>query len=210
LAASLSQTTLAATAPSNLIILLDLSMSTPIATQNFQRDAQPLIVSAIASLPMGSTVHMRTVSDDQEALLGMKYQVQTRYSPTGDTSSSLANKIPRMIAGLLNKALNNPQKYTHGQSALTSGIYDAAKYCTTSCTIMFFTDGMQNTRLGVHYPDDYDKPLVKINGLTLNNSNIIMYGVGQNVESELRIAVEQHWVKWLSDAGAKSVDMKRF
>lgn len=196
-----------------LVVAIDMSSSTMGLDDQAQKRIGSDLRRKIEGLPLGSNVVIFTVGDDRESVVSQEFGVTRYATEDGDTPEALAVKIPDMVVSYLQEA-RAKGKY-QGQSALTGAVWDANKYCSdASCDFIFFTDGMQNTASGVQYPDDYEKPLAPLDGLSLANMDVTLKGVGAGSDpneamSDIRIKVEQHWQKWLSDAGARSTKISR-
>jgi len=193
-----------------LVIPLDISGSTPIVQPAFMRTALPIIGDQIASLPVGSRIKAFSVGDDKAPPLNIELWVQRGASNQGDTGKELAAKVPRMIAEYLNKLRANPG-LMQGESSLSPAFLDASKWCQPGkpCKITYLTDGMEYQPGVIVWPTEYKKPLPSIPGLDLKGADVLMYGVGQGVSSQARIAIEQHWQKWLKAHNAGNVDSRR-
>lgn len=201
----------AAEPPKNLIILLDMSASTPLTDTQMQKRIHEEARAQISTLRIGDTVKIYTLGDDSQSVVSKVYLVQAYRTEQGDTKAALMRQIAVRLTQHITKAAENQR--LHGQSALTNGIWDAASegVCGQNCTLVFFTDGFQNTRKSVHYPTDYKKPLPTLRGLDLSRMKVHMIGVGSGLEADAdtRIEIENHWKTWLKQAGAKEPDVRR-
>lgn len=201
----------ATTPPKNLIILLDLSASTPLADSQMQKRIYEETRTQISKLRPGDFVKVYTLGDDSQSIVSKVSRIQEFATAEGNTKEALAKSVPAMLTQYV--ATTAKSQRLHGQSALTNGIWDAASegVCGQSCTLVFFTDGFQNTRNGVHYPKDYKKPLPALRGLDLSRMKVHMIGVGSGLESDAdtRIEIEIHWKTWLKQAGAKEPEVRR-
>lgn len=202
--------TMASCYADTLIIPLDISSSTPIVQPAFMRSALPVIGDQIASLPMGSRIKAFSVGDDKAPPLNIELWVQRGANNQGDTAKELATKVPRMIAVYLNNLRAKPE-LMQGESSLSPAFLDASKWCQPGkpCKITYLTDGMEFQPGVIAWPTEYAKSLPPIPGLDLHGADVLMYGVGQGVSSQARIAVEQHWQKWLKAHNAGNVDLRR-
>lgn len=199
--------------PKVLIVAIDMSASTMGLDDQAQKRIGSDLRRKIEGLPLGSNVVIFTVGDDRESVVSQEFGVTRYATEESDTPEALAVKIPDMVVSYLQEA-HAKGKY-QGQSALTGAVWDANKYCNdATCDFIFFTDGMQNTASGVKYPDDFEKPLVPLEGMRLANMDVTLKGVGAGSDpneamSDIRIKVEAQWRKFLSDAGAKSITISR-
>ena len=193
-----------------LQILLDVSGSTPIVSPAFMRAVVPKVSETIAKLPVGSRIKVFTVGDDKAEPLSIDLRVQRQRTEQGDTAKELAVNVPNMIAVYLNNLRSHPEKM-QGESSLSSAFLDASKWCQSGkpCRIEYWTDGMEYQPHIIAWPKEYKKPLPEIVGLDLKQADVVMYGVGQGVPSQARVAIEQHWQTWLKAHNAGSVDLRR-
>lgn len=202
-----------------LIVMLDISGSTPIVESNFIRSSMPMIAEKINALPVGSNIEVMTVGDDKKMPLNKLFYVQRLKDKSGDTALSLSRSVPLMITQYLNSVRESPQTKMQGESSLSPGFLDASKLCQKGkpCESVFFTDGMEYQPNVIAWPRDYKKPLPPIDGLDLKGMNVTMYGVGQCAKgmeagcatSQARISIENHWQKWLKQYGAANIDIRR-
>lgn len=194
-----------------LVVMLDVSGSTPITQPNFLRTAKPMLADLIRPLPIkNSRVKVFTVGDDKSEPLTIDQWVQRRFDAQGDTAMALANRIPTEVERYLLALGKDPSKLQR-ESSLSTAFLDASKWCDAAspCTIVFFTDGMEYQPRVVEWPRQIAKPLPNINGLDLKGARIVMYGVGLGTASSIRIAAEQHWERWLKAHNAGTVDVRR-
>lgn len=191
-------------------ILLDVSGSTPIVAPAFMRAVVPKVSEAIAKLPVGSRIKVFTVGDDKAEPLSIDMRVQRQKTEQGDTAKELATVVPNMIAAYLNNLRAHPE-LMQGESSLSPAFLDASKWCQSGkpCRIEYWTDGMEYQPQVIAWPKEYKKPLPGIAGLDLKGADVVMYGVGQGVTSQARVAIEQHWQVWLKAHNAGSVDLRR-
>lgn len=193
-----------------LNIALDISSSTPIVQPTFMRSTLPVLGEQIANLPIGSRVKVFSVGDDKSPALNIDLWVQRGTSTQGDTAKELANRVPKMIASYLNNLRSKPE-LMQGESSLSPAFLDASKWCQTAkpCKMYYLTDGMEYQPGVIAWPRDYTNPLPQIPSLDLKGMNVYMYGIGQGVPSQARIAIEGHWQTWLKKHGAGNVDLRR-
>lgn len=191
-------------------ILLDVSGSTPIVAPSFMRAVVPKVSEVIAKLPVGSRIKVFTVGDDKAEPLSIDMRVQRQKTEQGDTAKELATAVPSMIAVYLNNLRAHPE-LMQGESSLSTAFLDASKWCQSGkpCRIEYWTDGMEYQPKVIAWPKEYKKPLPDIAGLDLQGAEVTMYGVGQGVTSQARVAIEQHWQAWLKAHNAGSVDLRR-
>ncbi len=191
-------------------ILLDVSGSTPIVSPAFMRAVVPKVSEAIAKLPVGSRIKVFTVGDDKAEPLSIDMRVQRQKTEQGDTAKELATVVPNMIAAYLNNLRAHPE-LMQGESSLSPAFLDASKWCQSGkpCRIEYWTDGMEYQPQIIAWPKEYMKPLPGIAGLDLKGADVVMYGVGQGVTSQARVAIEQHWQVWLKAHNAGSIDLRR-
>lgn len=191
-------------------ILLDVSGSTPIVAPAFMRAMLPKASEAITKLPVGSRIKVFTVGDDKAEPLSIDLRVQRQKTEQGDTAKELAVTVPNMIAAYLSKLRVHPEQM-QGESSLSPAFLDASKWCQSGkpCRIEYWTDGMEYQPQIIAWPKEYKKPLPDIAGLDLKGADVVMYGVGQGVPSQARVAIEQHWQTWLKAHNAGSVDLRR-
>lgn len=202
----------------SLVVMLDISSSTPIVEPNFMRTAIPIVGNNIIKLPVGSSIQILTVGDDKQKPLNLQFYVQRIKDRSGDTAANLAKSVPAMIAGYLNEVRSNPSKM-QGESSLSPAFLDASKWFQSGkpSTVIFYSDGMEYQPNVIAYPRDYKKSLPPIASLDLKGANVLIYGIGQCAAgqetscatSQQRIAIEQHWTKWLKDHKAGEVDLRR-
>jgi hypothetical protein len=193
-----------------LAILLDISSSTPIVQPKFIQTTMPMIGDQISKLPIGSQIKVFSVGDDNAVPLAIDMYVQRDKSARGNTAKELAVSVPRDIEKYLNAVRANPSKM-QGESSLSPAFLDASKWCKTGkpCQITYLTDGMEYQPGVLAWPVQYKTPLPPIAGLDLKGANVFMFGVGQGVPSQARIAIEQHWTTWLKEHKAGEVDLRR-
>ena len=191
-------------------ILLDVSGSTPIVTPAFMRAMLPKTSETIIKLPVGSRIKVFTVGDDKAEPLSIDMRVQRQKTEQGDTAKELAVIVPNMISAYLNNLRAHPEKM-QGESSLSPAFLDASKWCQSGkpCRIEYWTDGMEYQPQVISWPKEYKKPLPNIAGLDLKRADVVMYGVGQGVPSQARVAIEQHWQIWLKAHNAGSIDLRR-
>lgn len=202
-----------------LVVMLDISGSTPIVEPNFIRSSMPIITEKIGRLPIGSNIEVMTVGDDKRMPLNLHFYVQRMKDKHRDTVVNLSRNIPTMVTQYLNSVRESPQTKMQGESSLSPGFLDASKLCQKGkqCESIFFTDGMEYQPHVIAWPRDYNKPLPPIDGLDLNGMNVTMYGVGQCAKglesgcatSQARISIENHWQKWLKKYSAGDVAIRR-
>lgn len=203
----------------NLVVMLDISSSTPIVEPNFLRAAMPLVSEKIAKLPLGSTVDIMTVGDDKKKPLSYHFFVQRIKTHEGDSAANLSRAVPGMITSYLKQVRANPTEKMQNESSLSPGFLDASKFCKKDkpCETIFFTDGMEFQPGVIAYPRDYKKPLPTIEGLNLNGMTVTLYGVGQCSQaaeancatSRFRIAIEKQWADWFQKHHAGAVEIRR-
>jgi hypothetical protein len=194
-----------------LVVILDVSGSTPVIQPNFLRAALPMLSDQIRALPVkNSRVKVFTVGDDKAEALTIEQWVQRRPDAQGDTANTLANKIPAAITQYLNTLRTEPGRLQR-ESSLSPAFLDASKWCQSDqpCTIIFFTDGMEYQPRVIEWPRQYKKPIPSIPGLDLKGAKVVMYGIGQGTDSRVRVAAEQHWERWLTSHNAGVVDLRR-
>lgn len=191
-------------------ILLDVSGSTPIVAPSFMRAVVPRVSETITKLPVGSRIKVFTVGDDKAEPLSIDLRVQRQKTEQGDTAKELAVTVPNMIAAYLSNLRAHPEQMQH-ESSLSAAYLDASKGCQSGkpCRIEYWTDGMEYQPQIIAWPKEYKKPLPDIAGLDLKGAEVVMYGVGQGVPSQARVAIEQHWQTWLKAHNAGSVDLRR-
>lgn len=192
--------------PETIIILLDISLSTPVSDPQAQARLVKTLHDAISPIPLKSRIEVRTLGDDADTVYSSTDMVLNYKTRDGDTAENLSKAIPAKIIRFFQTGKSQ------GMSALTNAIWDANKLCEDSCRVLFFTDGMQNTPEGVHYPSDYKKPLPELPGLDLSHMKVSMIGVGSGLESssDTRVKIESHWLKWFTKAKAKEIHISRF
>lgn len=206
-------------AANTLVVMLDISGSTPIVEPNFIRASMPILAEKIGKLPIGSNVEVMTVGDDKKMPLNLRFYVQRIKDKNGDTAANLARNVPAMVTQYLNGVRESPATKMQSESSLSPGFLDSLKMCQKGkpCESIFFTDGMEYQPNVIAWPRDYNKPLPLIDGLNLNGMNVVMYGIGQCAKglesgcatSQARIAIEGHWQIWLKKYGAGSVELRR-
>lgn len=202
-----------------LVVMLDISGSTPIVEPNFVRSSMPIVAEKIGRLPIGSNVEVMTVGDDKKMPLNLRFYVQRIRDKSGDSAANLSRNIPALIMQYLNGVRESPGTKMQGESSLSPGFLDASKLCQKGkpCESVFFTDGMEYQPNVIAWPRDYSKPLPPIDGLNLDGMSIVMYGVGQCAKgleqgcatSQARIAIEGHWQNWLKKYGAGNISIQR-
>ena len=202
----------------SLVVMLDISGSTPIVEPNFMRTAIPIVGDNIAKLPVGSSIQVLTVGDDKQKPLNLQFYVQRIKDRSGDTAANLAKSVPAMIAGYLNEVRSNPSKM-QGESSLSPAFLDASKWFQSGkpSTVIFYSDGMEHQPGVLVWPRDYKKPLPPIPQLNLQGASVLIYGVGQCAQgqemgcatSQQRIVIEQHWTTWLKEHKAGNIDLRR-
>ncbi len=202
-----------------MVVMLDISGSTPIVEPNFIRASMPILAEKIGKLSIGSNVEVMTVGDDKRMPLNLRFYVQRTKDKSGDSAANLARNVPAMVTQYLNGVRESPATKMQGESSLSPGFLDASKLCQKGkpCESVFFTDGMEFQPNVIAWPRDYSKPLPPIDGLDLNGMNVVMYGIGQCAKglesgcatSQARIAIEGHWQTWLKKYGAGSVELRR-
>lgn len=196
----------------NLLVLLDMSASTPLTDAQMLKRVYSSVAQEVRSVPVGSRIEVRTLGDDRVAVYSQTFHVKSWKTKEGDTAERLAQIVPESVVQFLRRAGTGPKQALQGESALTNGIYDASKICGADCRLLYFTDGFQNTENGVHYPRDSEKPLKPIPSLNLARMDVRMVGVGGGHETDpdTRIAIEMHWQTWLKAARARSIAIERF
>ena len=196
----------------NLVVLLDMSASTPLTDAQMLKRVRSILAQEVQSVPGGSRIEIRTLGDDRVTVFSETFKVQNWKTKEGETKERLAQIVPATVVRFLQGATTNPETSLHGESALTNGIYDATKICGGQCVVLYLTDGFQNTRNGIHYPSEPNKPLKPIPGLDLSRMKVRMVGVGGGSETDpdTRIAIEMHWNTWLKAARARAVAIERF
>lgn len=202
-----------------LVVMLDISGSTPIVEPNFVRASMPILAEKISKLPIGSNIEVMTVGDDKKMPLNLRFYIQRFKDRSGDTAANLTRNVPAMVEQYLNSVRESPATKMQGESSLSPGFLDASKLCQKGkpCESIFFTDGMEYQPSVIAWPRDYSKPLPPIEGLNLNGMSVVMYGVGQCAKglesgcatSQARIAIEGHWQTWLKKYGAGNVELRR-
>lgn len=202
-----------------MVVMLDISGSTPIVEPNFIRASTPILAEKIGKLPIGSNLEVMTVGDDKKIPLNLRFYVQRIKDKNGDTAANLARSVPAMVTQYLNSVRENPATKMQGESSLSPGFLDASKLCQKNkpCESVFLTDGMEFQPNIIAWPRDYSKQLPPIDGLNLKGMNVVMYGIGQCAKgqesgcatSQARIAIEGHWQTWLKNYGAGSVELRR-
>jgi hypothetical protein len=199
-----------ATKADTLAVLLDISSSTPIVQPKFMATTLPIIGDQILKLPIGSQIKVFSVGDDNATPLAIDMYVQRDKSARGNTAKELAVDVPKIIEKYLNALRTNPSKM-QGESSLSPAFLDASKWCKSGkpCKITYLTDGMEYQPGVLAWPTQYKTPLPPIAGLDLKGAEVLMFGVGQGVPSQARIAIEQHWTTWLKDHNAGTVDLRR-
>ncbi len=202
----------AQTAPApTLVVILDISGSTPVLEPNFSRQAWDDISVRILHLPIGSRVKVFSVGDDKVQPLDLLMYVQRTATVKGDSAGVLARKV----VGALQKTVDAMKqgKLVQHQSDLTTAFLDASKWCpgqSAACDIVFLTDGIQSSDDVRWTPHDAKAPLVAIPGMNLRNTtSITMLGVGLGASSKVRVQMEAHWRHFLSEAGASTVVLRR-
>lgn len=202
-----------------MVVMLDISGSTPIIEPNFIRASMPILAEKIGKLPIGSNIEVMTVGDDKKIPLNRRFYVQRVKDKSGDSAVNLARSIPSMVAQYLKDVRENPEAKMQSESSLSPGFSDASKLCQHGkpCESVFLTDGMEFQPNVIAWPREYKKPLPPIEGLNLNGMNVVIYGIGQCAKgmesscatSQARLAIEGHWQTWLKKYGAGSVDLRR-
>jgi hypothetical protein len=193
-----------------VVIALDVSKSTPAIDPIFLRAALPKIRDSIISLPIGSLVKVFTVGSDRKPPLHFEFYVQRNQTSEGDLASELANAIPIAIANYMGELRANPSRMQN-ESNLSAAFLDASKSCDKSppCSIIFLTDGIEDTPGSINWHRNVTKPLPNITGLDLRGASIYMYGVGRVTTPESRFAIEKHWRTWLKKANAGDIEILR-
>ena len=199
----------------SMVVMLDISGSTPIVEPNFIRASMPVIAEKIGKLPIGSNIEVMTVGDDKKMPLNLRFYVQRIKDKRGDTAANLARNVPVIVTQYLNSVRENPATKMQGESSLSPGFLDASKLCQKDqqCESVFFTDGMEFQPNVIAWPRDYLKPLPPIADLNLNGMIVNMIGIGQCSKineigcatSQARILIEKHWLNWLKSYGAGDV-----
>jgi len=211
----------AAAQPAALIVVLDVSESSPLlGNDEFIRSAAAVVAEKIARLPVGSKVRTFATGDNrQHAALAVSLNIHRIATRSGYTAATLSRVFSQK---LVDQVAEFKLQRAHRQSELTTAVLDASRLCedhkaqqsrqsrAEDCEIVFLTDGAQFVSGGIQYPRDARKQaLPPVPGLDLKGVRLTLMGVGQGMDGSTGQQLSVRWDKFLRDAGASDVVLRR-
>jgi hypothetical protein len=211
----------AAAQPAAVVVILDVSESSPLlANEDFTHSAAGAVAEKIGRLPVGSKVRSFVAGDNRlQAPLAVNEDIQRIATRRGYTARTLSQVFGRK---LVDQVAEFKLRRAHRQSELTTAVLDASRLCVDhqalkagrsradDCEIVFLTDGAEFVGNGIQYPRDAPKkPLPPVTGLDLKGVRITLIGVGQGVDGATGQLLSARWDKFLRDAGASQVVLRR-